>query len=77
MVTLSENEKKESYYYHNGVMAWDIIDQIMDYHEDGLTNKEAGALYNVLKYLLRFPYKGQRDSDLNKAKEYIDQLILK
>lgn len=67
-------ETRDSYYYHNGVMAWDLIDEILDYHEGNLTNREAGILYNIMKYLLRFPYKGQRESDLNKAIEYIEQL---
>lgn len=77
VIDLSENTpegKENSYYYHNGVMAWNLIDEILDYHEGNLTNREAGILYNILKYLLRFPYKGQRESDLDKAIEYIEQL---
>lgn len=68
------NEQK-NYYFHNGLAAWDIIDTIQAYHNDGIDNTEAGYLFCIMKYLLRYPYKGNSSGDLEKAKTYIDRLI--
>lgn len=68
------NEQR-NYYFHNGLAAWDIIDTIQAYHNDGIDNTEAGYLFCIMKYLLRYPYKGNSSGDLEKAKTYIDRLI--
>lgn len=67
-------EESDHYYNQNGIEAWDIIHQVMEYHEGNISNKEAGILYNIMKYLMRFPYKGQRNSDLDKVCDYAEQL---
>lgn len=71
----SNKEQADNHYFHNGIMAWDIINEILNYHEGGINNREAGIIYNIMRYLLRFPYKGQRNSDLKKAQKYIGELI--
>ena len=68
-------EQTSNHYYHNSIMAWDVIDKALDYHEGGISNKESGVLYNIFKYLLRYPYKGQSKSDLEKVKVYNDRII--
>lgn len=77
----NENEENDSspipndYYTHNSKEAWDIIQEIQEFHNDGIDNVEAGLLFNVMKYLLRYPYKGYAIEDLEKAKTYIDKII--
>ena len=68
-------DEQRDYYFHNGLAAWDIIDTIQAYHNDGIDNTEAGYLFCIMKYLLRYPYKGNSSGDLEKAKTYIDRLI--
>lgn len=69
------NDTDNNHYYNqNGIEAWDIINQVMEFHEGNISNKEAGILYNIMKYLLRFPYKGQREDDLNKVIVYVKEL---
>lgn len=64
-----------NHYYHNGIMAWDIIDKIMDYYGDKIDGSLGFYLGNIFKYLLRFIFKGQAKSDLEKVKVYIDRII--
>lgn len=73
-----KNMEKELDHYYNqhDTEAWDIIGQVLDFHEGTISNREAGYMYCIMKYLLRFPYKGEHDTDLEKAKTYIDQLKL-
>lgn len=68
------NEQK-NYYFHNGLAAWDIIDTIQEYHSDGIDNTEAGYLFCIMKYLLRYPYKGDSEGDLEKSIKYIERII--
>lgn len=71
---IDETEKNDHYYNQNGIEAWDIIKQVMKFHEGNITNNEAGIVYNIMKYLLRFPYKGQRNDDLDKVCVYVGEL---
>lgn len=71
---LDDKKDNDHYYNQNGIEAWDIIDQVMEFHEGNISNKEAGILYNMMKYLLRFPYKGQWNSDLDKICVYAQEL---
>ena len=72
---LTESKIDNDHYYNqNGIEAWDIIKQVMDFHEGKISNNEAGILYNMMKYLLRFPYKGQFNSDLDKICVYAQEL---
>lgn len=41
----------------------------------GITGKESFELGTVIKYLSRFPYKGKRKEDLEKARWYLNRLI--
>lgn len=68
-------EKRTDYYTHNGITAWDIIDIIMDYYGDSIDGSQAFYLGNIFKYLFRFKFKGQLQSDLEKAKDYIDRIV--
>lgn len=67
--------KQRNYYFHNGLAAWDIIDTIQEYHSDGIDNTEAGYLFCIMKYLLRYPYKGDSEGDLKKSIKYIERII--
>lgn len=67
--------KKDQHYFRNGKVAWEIIEDVLDFHEGGISNKQAGILYNIMKYVLRYPYKGNPADDLRKVKVYIDRLI--
>lgn len=71
---INKSDSDDNYYHHNGKEAWDIIDQVQNHLEDGADNVEAGYIFNIMKYLLRYPYKGNSEEDLNKAKTYIDRL---
>ena len=64
-----------NHYFHNGIMAWDIIDQIMDYYGNDVDGSLGFYLGNIFKYLLRFKYKDQAQSDLEKVKVYIDRIM--
>lgn len=71
----SENQKsKYNYYFHNGIWARNIIEQVMDYYDSLIPAKDIGYIWQILKYLLRFPFKGNRNSDLDKIIEYIKML---
>ncbi len=67
--TKFDNIKKPKHYNMTSIEAWDVIKmQLGDkfqYYLEG----------NILKYLLRFKWKDQNISDLNKANVYIDKLI--
>lgn len=54
-----------SHYTNGELEAWDAILQLGCGYLDG----------NVLKYIIRFRYKGDPIGDLKKAKAYIDKLI--
>lgn len=71
---IHNNTTEENYYLHNDIMAIDIMDLVCDYYEGELPTRDCVKLWTALKYLLRFPFKGQRNSDLDKAIEYIKAL---
>lgn len=73
-IDIADSKIDDHYYNQNGIEAWDIINQVLEFHEDNITNREAGLLYNIMKYLLRYPYKGQSESDLEKVKVYLAEL---
>ena len=64
-----------NHYLHNGIMAWDIIDKIMDYYGNDIDGSLGFYLGNIFKYLLRFKYKDQAQSDLEKVKVYVDRIM--
>ena len=57
----------QSYYKRNGIEAKDVIRLVLEFLGDGITNYEAACVYNVLKYLMRYKFKGNPEQDLNKA----------
>ena len=69
-------EVENPYHYTVGKMpGWDVIELIIDHMP--LTPNEGGLLWNCLKYLIRFPFKGSPIKDLNKARKYLDKFIEK
>lgn len=62
------------YYKHNGIEAWDIIEVVMTYFGNDITGAEAFYTGNILKYLLRYPYKCLRNEDLDKIITYCVRL---
>lgn len=63
-----------NYYKPHDIEAWDLIEYAMKYYRSDIDGSEAFYIGNILKYLLRFKYKGQRNSDLNKIQMYCERL---
>lgn len=64
---MTNNVQKQNYYYRNGIEVKDIIRDVLDFFGSDLTGYEASCVYNVLKYLMRYKFKGNPEQDLNKA----------
>lgn len=75
--TLEEDDDTiylNNYYTHNKIQAWDIIDHAMEYFNKDIPAREIGYIWNALKYILRFPFKGNRNQDIDKAIHYLKRL---
>lgn len=57
----------------HSVEAIDLIKSILEMSQ--LTSYQSFDLGNMLKYLLRFPFKGKPIEDLEKTRWYLDSLI--
>lgn len=55
------------------IEAIDVINMFANM--EGISGDESFMLGTVIKYLSRFPYKGKRKEDLEKARWYLDKLI--
>lgn len=64
--------KHPAHYCAGGIEVIDILRAKLPFIGDGY---EAYLLGNVLKYLLRYPHKGNPKRDLDKAKVYLDWLV--
>ena len=64
----------KNHYKPNDIEAYDIINTVFTYFGSDLTNIEAFYIGNILKYLLRYKYKGQKEDDLKKLIEYVNKL---
>lgn len=58
--------EKQNYYNRNGIEAKDIIRAIYQYYGSDLSSWEAACIYNIVKYLMRYKYKGNAKKDLDK-----------
>ena len=63
-----------NHYKPNDIEAYDIINTVFTYFGSDLTNIEAFYIGNILKYLLRYKYKGQKEDDIEKLIEYAKKL---
>ena len=63
-----------NHYKPNDIEAYDIINTVFTYFGSDLTNTEAFYIGNILKYLLRYKYKGQKEDDIEKLIEYAKKL---
>ena len=66
--------KHQSYYKRNGIEASGIIRLVLEFLGDGITGYEAFCVANVLKYVLRYKFKGKPKEDLDKARTYLEFL---
>ena len=61
---------------HYMIGAFEVIDIIREFLHNSDMSPFAGACAgNVLKYIFRYPFKGKRIEDLNKAQKYLTWLI--
>lgn len=65
----------QEHYNSNGVETKDIIEIISIQLGDKINGYQGFCIGNVIKYLTRFPFKGNPLDDLEKAKTYLDYLI--
>lgn len=66
---------KRSHYNRNGVEAKEVIRMVSDHQEGAVTPYQGFCIGNVVKYVMRFPFKGEPVENLKKAKVYLDYLI--
>lgn len=71
---LFKSATDNSYYKPHDVSAWDLIESVLEYYGNDLSPSECFDIGNILKYLLRFKYKGQALSDLDKAIDYLKRV---
>lgn len=62
-----------SHYNHGGMEVIDICDAVIE--ATGADGKQAARIFNVVKYICRYPFKGKPVEDLEKARWYLDELI--
>jgi len=60
------------HYTHGSVEAWDLIKTLLEHLP--VSAFEGGLIFNVLKYLIRYPHKGTPVRDLVKMCNYADKL---
>ena len=79
MIEADENiylfNNNSNYYKPHDIEAWDVIEKVLSFYGSDLTGAECFYIGNILKYLLRFKYKGQAQSDLEKVKVYVDKIM--
>lgn len=68
------SEKKPSHYYRNGVEVREILELIFKFFGDDVTAEEGGVIFNIVKYLMRYKFKGNPIKDLDKLSVYLDWL---
>lgn len=70
---MSSQVNHPQHYNHGNLEVIDIIkDQLSQAPLDAF---EGGLMFNIIKYVLRAPYKGKPVEDLNKAVWYLNTLI--
>lgn len=62
------------HYVRGNVEAIDIIEFIVCGYSNPI---ESGLIWQVLKYLIRAPFKGDKATDLRKAQFYLNRLVSK
>lgn len=70
---VKDNVNHPSHYNHGNL---EVIDIIKDQLKGApVTPYEGGLFFNIVKYVLRSPYKKSKSEDLNKAKWYLTKWI--
>ena len=64
--------KDQDYYTRNGLKAKDIINDLLTFLD--LDSYESWIVGNALKYICRYPFKGNWNQDISKAQEYLEWL---
>lgn len=67
-----ESKKSPNYYYQNGVDCLDVISDVLDFWQ--AKGDDAFYLGNVIKYVMRAPYKNDFGGDIDKAIDYLNKL---
>lgn len=70
-----EKVKRQDYYYRNGIEVIDVINTVFKFFGSDLSSMESACIYNILKYLMRYKYKGNPEQDLRKVIVNIEWLI--
>ena len=65
---------KMDYYERNDVKVFDIIDLTYKFFGDDINSKEAFYIGNIIKYLMRYKFKGDPNRDLDKLDDYLNLL---
>lgn len=64
-------EVKNDYYNRNGVQVMEILNSIYQFFGDDLNAKEGFYIGNIIKYLMRYKFKGDPNRDLDKLDDYL------
>lgn len=73
-ICLYKSSETTNYYKPHDTEAWDLIDQVLTYYGSDLTGGEPFYIGNIMKYLLRYKYKGKAEEDINKLIRYAQKL---
>lgn len=58
--------EKQNYYNRNGIEVKNVIRDIYRFFGSDLSSWESACIYNIMKYLMRYKYKGNSEEDLDK-----------
>ena len=64
----------KTYYKQNGVNCLKVIKSVIQFWGNNAKGIKAFYLGNILKYIIRAPYKGDYKKDLDKAIDYLEKL---
>lgn len=63
-----------TYYKRHGIEVKDVLDQIYTFFDNDITPKEGAYIFNIVKYLMRYKFKDDPISDLEKLETYLEWL---
>lgn len=69
---MSTEMVKHPQHYGGKIECIDIINEIVEHYSP----QEAFCVGNVIKYIFRAPMKGEKQQDLEKARQYLTMLLL-
>lgn len=73
IIEVSDPVRRPAHYIQGNVEAIDIIEHVVSgYRDDPI---EAGLIWQILKYVIRAPHKGDKTTDLRKAQFYLNRAV--